>query len=50
MLGFCHDWADREATLRSWDLFARYVIPELHGATRNLQGVGSSTSTTTRPS
>ena len=37
MLGFCHDWADREATLRSWDLFARYVIPELQGATRNLK-------------
>ena len=25
VLGFAHDWANREATLRSWDLFARYV-------------------------
>jgi len=36
VLGFCHDWADREATLRSWELFARYVIPEIHGTTRHL--------------
>ena len=33
VLGFAHDWANREATLRSWDLFARYVIPELNGFT-----------------
>jgi limonene 1,2-monooxygenase len=31
VLGFAHDWADREATLRSWDLFARYVVPEING-------------------
>jgi limonene 1,2-monooxygenase len=31
VLGFAHDWANREATLRSWDLFARYVIPEVNG-------------------
>ena len=37
VLGFAHDWADREATLRSWDLFARYVIPELTGVTRNIR-------------
>ena len=35
MLGFAHDWANREATLRSWELFARYVVPELNGYTRN---------------
>ena len=35
VLGFAHDWANREATLRSWELFARYVIPELNGYTRN---------------
>jgi limonene 1,2-monooxygenase len=35
MLGFAHDWANREATLRSWELFARYVIPELNGYTRH---------------
>jgi limonene 1,2-monooxygenase len=38
VLGFAHDWASREATLRSWDLFARYVVPELNGYTRNQQG------------
>lgn len=33
VLGFAHDWAPREATLRSWELFARHVIPELNGFT-----------------
>jgi limonene 1,2-monooxygenase len=37
VLGFAHDWADREATMRSWELFARYVIPELTGSTRNIR-------------
>ena len=31
------DWATHEATLRSWELFARYVIPEINGHTRNLK-------------
>jgi limonene 1,2-monooxygenase len=31
VIGFAHDWANREATLRSWDLLARYVIPEVNG-------------------
>jgi limonene 1,2-monooxygenase len=31
VLGFGHDWANREDTLRSWDLVARYVIPEVNG-------------------
>ncbi len=31
VLGFAHDWANRENTLKSWDLVARYVIPEIHG-------------------
>ena len=35
VLGFAHDWANREAMLRSWDLFARYVMPELTGSMRN---------------
>lgn len=30
VIGFAHDWANREATLRSWDLVARYVIPEVN--------------------
>lgn len=37
VLGFAHDWADREATLRSWELFARFVAPEINGLTRNQQ-------------
>jgi limonene 1,2-monooxygenase len=31
ILGFVHDWANPEATRRSWDMFARYVIPEVNG-------------------
>jgi limonene 1,2-monooxygenase len=37
VLGFVHDWANREATLRSWELFARYVVPELNGYVRPLR-------------
>lgn len=37
VLGFAHDWANREATFRSWELFARYVVPELTGATERLR-------------
>ena len=37
VLGFAHDWANREATARSWDLVARYVIPELNGQLRPLR-------------
>ena len=31
VIGFVHDWANREDTKRSLDLFARYVIPEVNG-------------------
>ncbi|NQV59100.1 MAG: LLM class flavin-dependent oxidoreductase [Alphaproteobacteria bacterium] len=31
VIGFAHDWANRAATSRSWDLVARYVIPEING-------------------
>ena len=31
VIGFAHDWANPEATLRSWDLFARRVMPEFNG-------------------
>ncbi|MDP6452795.1 MAG: LLM class flavin-dependent oxidoreductase [SAR202 cluster bacterium] len=31
VIGFVHDWANREDTLRSWDMVARYVIPEVNG-------------------
>jgi limonene 1,2-monooxygenase len=37
VLGFAHDWANREATMRSWELAARYVVPELNGYTAGLR-------------
>jgi limonene 1,2-monooxygenase len=37
VLGFAHDWADREATFRSWELVARYVAPEVNGVLTNLR-------------
>jgi limonene 1,2-monooxygenase len=30
-IGFIHDWANREDTFRSWELVARYVVPEVNG-------------------
>ena len=35
VVGFAHDWANREDTLRSWELVGRYVIPEINGFTRS---------------
>jgi limonene 1,2-monooxygenase len=37
VLGFAHDWANRENSRRSWDLVARYVIPALNGSVRPMQ-------------
>ncbi len=31
VISFVHDWTNREAMLRSYDLVARYVVPELNG-------------------
>jgi len=31
VIGFAHDWANPANTARSWDLVARYVIPEVNG-------------------
>ena len=31
IIGFVHDWANPENTRRSWDMVARYVIPEING-------------------
>jgi limonene 1,2-monooxygenase len=31
LVGFVHDWANPEAMRRSYDLFARYVIPQVQG-------------------
>ncbi len=41
VLGFAHDWANREATLRSWEMVARYVIPEINGYVRPLRESGA---------
>lgn len=30
VVGFVHDWANPENTFRSWDMVARYVVPELN--------------------
>ena len=31
VVGFVHDWANRKDTRNSWDMVARYVIPEVNG-------------------
>jgi limonene 1,2-monooxygenase len=31
VIGFVHDWANRPNTFKSWELVARYVIPEVNG-------------------
>lgn len=31
VIGFVHDWANVENTNRSWDMLARYVVPEING-------------------
>jgi limonene 1,2-monooxygenase len=36
-VGFVHDWANPENTFRSWDLVARYVIPEINGYVSKLR-------------
>ena len=43
LLAFCHDWVrDQDAVRRSYDLFARYVIPKVNGL---LAGLESSAAT-----
>ncbi len=37
IVGFAHDWANREDTLKSWELVARYVVPEVNGLVANLR-------------
>ena len=34
-IGFVHDWASRADTMNSWDLVARYVVPEVNGMLDN---------------
>jgi limonene 1,2-monooxygenase len=36
-LFMAHDWADREATLRSYELFARYVMPRFQNTLPRLE-------------
>jgi limonene 1,2-monooxygenase len=37
VVGFVHDWANPENTARSWDMVARYVVPEINGYLRKLR-------------
>ena len=37
VLGFAHDWANKEASMRSWEMVARYVVPALNGTIRPMQ-------------
>jgi limonene 1,2-monooxygenase len=36
-LFMAHEWADREATERSYELFARYVMPKFQGTLPRLE-------------
>ena len=38
LVGFVHDWANPENTFRSWDMVARYVVPEINGYLAGLRG------------
>src|SRR5712675_504146 len=37
IVGFVHDWANPENTFRSWDLVARYVVPQINGYLASLR-------------
>jgi limonene 1,2-monooxygenase len=37
IVGFVHDWANPENTRRSWDMVARYVVPEINGYVADLR-------------
>ncbi len=37
VIGFVHDWANRANTLQSWDMVARYVIPEVNGMLEDMR-------------
>src|SRR5438105_3072271 len=37
IIGFVHDWANPENTRRSWEMVARYVIPEINGYVKGLR-------------
>lgn len=44
-IGFVHDWAKPADTFNSWDMVARYVVPELNGYTNGLRESQSFVST-----
>ncbi|MBM3622613.1 MAG: LLM class flavin-dependent oxidoreductase [Alphaproteobacteria bacterium] len=37
VVGFVHDWANPENTMRSYDMVARYVVPEINGYLKGLR-------------
>ncbi len=37
VIGFAHDWANPENTFRSWDMVARYVVPEINGYLKEMR-------------
>jgi limonene 1,2-monooxygenase len=37
LVGFMHDWTNQQAMLRSYDMFARYVIPRVQGLLRPVE-------------
>ena len=37
VIGFVHDWCSPENNFRSWDMVARYVIPEINGYMRHYE-------------
>ena len=37
VIGFANDWANREGQFRSWELVARYVVPEVNGLLENFR-------------
>jgi limonene 1,2-monooxygenase len=37
VVGFVHDWANPENSRRSWDMVARYVVPEINGYVAKLR-------------
>ena len=41
VVGFVHDWANPENTMRSWDMVARYVVPEINGYLAGLRAVAA---------
>ena len=41
VVGFVHDWANPENTARSWDMVARYVVPEINGYLAGLRALAA---------